>query len=215
MTEEQRKAQEEESKGSAEAASASEEESEEEGEETEEEGEETEEATKPGGSQTKLWIAVGIGVLIAILLVVRRGSNDTAADGAEVGSTVTGDLTLVAADRDELDCAAEKGVGNYLCGFADENKPRQIDEAKKLRPYMTIDRHLYLIPGLFTEKAVQQRHSAEQQKARADQKRFTAKCKIKVMGEVDNVKLRWNPTGSWEPPKKFPVATVSDCTIEG
>ena len=182
-----------------------------EGQEGEDEDAEEGEDSKPARSQTKLWIAIGIGVAIAVLLVMKRGGSDSG-----VGSTSSGDLTLVNADRNELECAAAKGVESYQCGFADENQARSVEEAKKLRPFMTIDRHLYLIPGLFLEPAISQRYNAEPpDKQRNDQKRFTAKCKIKVVGELDNVKLRWSPSGTWEPPKKFPVATVSDCTIEG
>ena len=215
---EERKAQEEESR---EALEASETESDEEAEDEQEEEEEAEEESssdsKSGRSQTKLWIAIGIGVAIAVLLVMKRGgSADSPTGQVEVGSTTSGDLTLVAADRNELDCATDKAVEGYQCGFADENQARNVDESKKLRPYMTIDRHLFLIPGLFLEKSVAQRYNMEgPNKPRPEQKRFTAKCKIKVVGELDNVKLRWSPTGTWEPPKKFPVATVSDCAIEG
>jgi hypothetical protein len=214
---EDRKAQEEESR---EALAASESESDAEETDDEQDEEETEEESnsesKPGRSQTKLWIAIGIGVAIAVLLVMKRGGTESATAQAEIGSTTSGDLTLVPADRNELECAAEKAVEGYQCGFADENQARTVDESKKLRPFMTIDRHLYLIPGLFLEKSVAQRYNMEPpNKPRPEQKRFTAKCKIKVVGELDNAKLRWSPTGSWEPPKKFPVATVSDCAIEG
>ena len=183
-----------------------------EGQEGEQDDAEQSDDERPARSQTKLWIAIGIGVAIAVLLVMKRGGSDEAG----VGSTTQGDLTLVNADRNELDCATDKGVESYQCGFADENQARTVEEAKKLRPYMTVDRHLYLIPGLFLEPAIGQRYNSEPaDKPRADQKRFTAKCKIKVVGELNNVKLRWSPTGTWEPPKKFPVATVSDCAIEG
>jgi cobalamin biosynthesis protein CobT len=215
--EQDRKAEEEESQKALEAAeSESEAEESEEGEEEEEEAEESG-SDKPGRSQTKLWIAIGIGVVLAVLLVMKRGGNaDSPGGDVSVGSTTSGDLTLVAADRNELECAAQKGVDAYQCGFADENQARSVEEGKKLRPFMTIDRHLYLIPGLFTEKAIDQRYNAEPpSKPRGEQKRFTAKCKIKVVGELDGVKLRWSPTGTWEPPKKVPVATVSDCAIEG
>ena len=188
--------------------------------ESDEQDDEEEESSgsnsKPGGSQTKLWIAIGIGVALAVLLVMKRGGNTDSPTGQPaIGSTTSGDLTLVAADRNELECATDKGVDAYQCGFIDDNKPRTVDEKQKLRPFMTVDRHLYLIPGLFLEKSISQRYNMEGPKPRPDQKRFTAKCKIKVVGELNNVKLRWSPTGTWEPPKKFPVATVSDCAIEG
>jgi hypothetical protein len=197
-------------------SSESVEESEGEDQDDDEEEESSSSNGKPGGSQTKLWIAIGIGVALAVLLVMKRGGNTDSTTGQPaVGSTTSGDLTLVAADRNELECAADKGMESYQCGFIDDNKARAVDEKQKLRPFMTVDRHLYLIPGLFLENSISQRYNMEGPKPRPEQKRFTAKCKIKVVGELNNVKLRWAPTGSWEPPKKFPVATVSDCAIEG
>lgn len=172
---------------------------------------------KAARRRPKLWIAIGLGVVIAVLFVWRRGANS---EGRlplpAVGTTVTGDLTLVNADRNELECMAAKGVQNYLCGYVDEKQARQLQENVKLRPFMTVDRQLYLIPGLFLEPSITLRYNSElPSKPRNELKRFTAKCSIKVVGELDGVKLRWSPSGAWEPAKKFSVATVSNCKIEG
>ncbi len=172
---------------------------------------------KPARSQMKLWIAIGVGVVIAVLLVMRGGtSSQSGPPLAAVGSTVAGDLTLVNADRNELECMAANGLKDYQCGFIDDKQTRQLQEGNKLRPYMTVDRQLYLIPGLFLEPAIAQRYNSEPaNKPRGELKRFTAKCTIKVVGELADVKLRWAPDGTWEAPKKFSVATVSGCKIEG
>lgn len=183
----------------------------------EEQSEDNERSAKSGRSQVKIWIAVGVGVVIAVLLVLKPGtSTQSGPQLPAVGSTTTGDLTLVNADRNELECAAAKGVDNYQCGFADEKQARQVEERLKLRPFMTVNRQLYLIPGLFLEPAISQRYNSEPpNKPRGELKRFTAKCTIKVVGDLDGVKLRWDPKGNWEPAKKFSVATVSNCKIDG
>ncbi len=184
-------------------------------EEEEEEEAENEDSGKSSKSQMKIWIAIAIGVVVALLLVFKPGGNAQSGP-ATVGSTINGDLTLVTADRNELECAAANGTQGYQCGFIDDKQSRTLDEKVKLRPFMTVDRQLFLIPGLFLESAIQQRFNTEPPtKPRAELKRFTAKCKIKVVGELDAVKLRWQPEGAWEAPKKFPVATISDCVIEG
>ena len=207
----------EETKTEAHDAEGAEEEERDEGEEEESE-ESSSRSEKSGRSQLKLWIAIGVGVVIAVLLVLKPGSGGPGGSQGlpAVGSTTTGDLTLVTADRNELECAAANGFQNYHCGFADEKQARQVEERQKLRPFMTVDRQLYLIPGLFLEPAISQRYNSEPpNKPRPELKRFTAKCTIKVVGELDGVKLRWAPEGTWEPAKKFPIANVSDCKIEG
>jgi len=172
-----------------------------------------------GRSRMTVWLIVAAAVAILGFMVLRRGCTpESTGSATAVGSSSVADLTLITADRNDLDCAASAGVGAYQCGFSDEKTARQIDEQNRLRPFMTAaDRRLFLIPGLFLEPAIAKRFESEPPagKARNQLKRFTAKCKVKVVSELDGVKLRWTPTSAWEPPKKFPVATVSDCKIEG
>ena len=219
VTEETKDEREETKTRAHEAEGAAEEEERDEGEEEESEdsGRSSSRSEKSGRSQLKLWIAIGVGAVIAVLLVLKPGSSGPGGSKLPaVGSTTTGDLTLVTADRNELECAAASGFQNYQCGFVDEKQARQVEERQKLRPFMTVDRQLYLIPGLFLEPSISQRYNSEPpNKPRAELKRFTAKCTIKVVGELDGVKLRWAPEGTWEPAKKFSIATVSDCKIEG
>ncbi len=172
-----------------------------------------------GRSRMTVWVIVAVAVAILGFMVLRRGwSSDTARPATAIGSSTIADLTLITADAKDLDCAASTGVNAYQCGFSDENAARQVDEQNRLRPFMTAsDRRLFLIPGLFLEPAIAKRAATEPPagKSRNQLKRFTAKCKLQIVGELDGVKLRWTPTGTWEPPKKFQVATASDCKIEG
>ncbi len=185
--------------------------------------EETEPADEDDGSAGRsrmtVWVIVAGAVAVLGFMVLRLGwSSDAAGPAAAVGSSTVADLTLITADRNDLDCAASAGVNAYQCGFSDEKTARQVDEQNRLRPFMTAsDRRLFLIPGLFLEPAIAKRAATEPPagKARNQLKRFTAKCKVQIVGELDGVKLRWSPTGTWEPPKKFQVATASDCKIEG
>jgi hypothetical protein len=171
-------------------------------------------ADTPKRSLTKVWIVVGVVAAAALSFAIVRGSKPKGDASLVAGTTQQGDLTLVTADRDELECSAATGFQQYQCGFVDDKQARQVDERQKLRPFMTVNRTLYLIPGLFLEPAISGRYNQEPKAPRDQLKRFTAKCSIKILGELDAVKLRWSPTGTWEPPKKFPVATVSGCKIE-
>ena len=90
------------------------------------------------------------------------------------------------------------------------------DEQNKLKPYYTADRHLYLIPGLFLQPAVQERFKKEPpDKPRDLLKRFTAKCNLKIAGKVGGVRVRWLATGTWGNPEEVEVATVIDCKVDG
>ena len=169
----------------------------------------------PSTSRRRVFIGLGVGavVIIGAALAMQRTPGDP---GATAGSTVAADITLITSDRTDVDCSAATGVEPYRCGFSDENMPWHGDEKNKLKPFYTTDRHLYLIPGLFLQPALEARFKAEPpDKPRDLLKRFTAKCTLKIAGKVGGVRVRWMSTGAWSNPEEVEVATVVDCKVEG
>ncbi len=125
-------------------------------------------------------------------------------------------ITLVTADRTDLDCVAAKGIQGFHCGYSSEITNWQGDEQNKLKPYYTLDRHLYLVPGLFLEPAIAKRYQAElPNKPREQLKRFTANCQIRVIGKLAGVRTHWQANNAWSNPEDIEVGTISDCKIDG
>jgi hypothetical protein len=194
-------------------------------EERDDEGSEDEDATEESGSDAKsessglglfrvrnlVIAAVAVALLASVALTHRREKSERA------GEVLDADITLVTADRNDLDCVSSEEVDGYACGYSDEKTARKIDESKKLRPYMTLDRQMYLIPGLFLESAIAERYKTEPPAKPRDQlRRFTAKCKVTILDEIDGVRVRWTQNGPWQPSANdVPVATVSQCRVEG
>jgi hypothetical protein len=171
-------------------------------------------ATPPNASRRRVFIGLGVGavVIIGAAMAMQRTPGDP---GAQSG-TVAADITLITSDRADVDCSAATGLNAYRCGFSDENMPWHGDEVNKLKPFYTTDRHLYLIPGLFLQPALEARFKAEPpDKPRDLLKRFTAKCNLKIAGKVGGVRVRWLSTGAWSNPEEIEVATVIDCKVEG
>lgn len=169
----------------------------------------------PNASRRRVFIGLGVGavVIIGAALAMQHTPGD---QGAQSGSTVAADITLVTSDRADVDCAAATGIDPYRCAFSDENMPWHGDEKNKLKPFYTTDRHLYLIPGLFLQPALEARFKAEPPDRPRDMlKRFTAKCNLKIAGKVGGVRVRWLSTGAWSNPEEVEVATVIDCKVEG
>jgi hypothetical protein len=161
-------------------------------------------------------VFIGLGVAAVVIVGAALAMQRTPQEPNTPGSTVAADITLITSDRGDVDCAAAAGIGEYRCGFSDENMPWNGDEAKKLKPYYTTDRHLYLVPGLFLQKSLLDRYNSEPPTKPRDQlKRFTAKCSLKIAGKVGGVKVRWLATGTWSNPEEVEVATVEDCKVEG
>ena len=173
------------------------------------------EAAPAGASRGRIFIGLAVAavVIVGAALAMQRSPGGS----VSVGDTVSADITLITSDRADLDCAAAGAVGPYHCGFTDESMAWKGDEKNKLRPYYTVDRHLYLIPALFDNPALQDRYKSEppEGKARDSLKRFTAKCSLKVVGKIGGVKVRWLATGTWSNPEEVEVATVIDCKVEG
>ena len=169
-------------------------------------------ATPPANaSRRRVFIGLGVGAVVVLgaALAMPRKSPSSAASG-------TVDITLITSDRADVDCSAATGIEPYRCGFSDENMPWHGEEQNKLKPYFTVDRHLYLIPGLFLQKSIQDRYNSEPPtKPRDSLKRFTARCQIKGIGKIGGTRVRRLSTGAWSNPEEVEVATVVDCKVEG
>ena len=168
----------------------------------------------PGGSRGKIFLGLAVAVIIIVsaYYVTRRSSLV----GTAGSSATAAAITLVTSDRNDLDCVASGGVESFRCGYSSETATWPGDEQNKLKPYFTLDRHLYLIPGLFLEPAVAKRFQSElPNKPREQLKRFTANCQIKVVGKLKGVRTRWLSSATWSNPEDVDVATVAGCRIEG
>ena len=71
------------------------------------------------------------------------------------------DITLVTADRADLDCASPEGIEGFRCGFANETTRVEIKEQNRLQPVYTRNHRLLLVPGVFAEPAIRARYQSE------------------------------------------------------
>ena len=171
-------------------------------------------AKTPGLSRGKIFLGLIIAaiVIFAAYFATRRISPNAAA----ILRTASADITLVTSDRSDVACVSMKGFQGYYCGFSTEIVNWQGDEQNKLAPYYTVDRHQYLIPGLFLEPAIRARYQSEPpNKPREQLKRFTARCQIKIVGKLAGVRTHWVANTAWGNPEDIEVGTVSGCKIEG
>lgn len=171
-------------------------------------------AKTPGLSRGKIFLGLIIAaiVIFAAYFATRRISPNAAA----ILRTASADITLVTSDRSDVACVSLKGFQGYYCGFSTEIVNWQGDEQNKLAPYYTVDRHQYLIPGLFLEPAIRARYQSEPpNKPREQLKRFTARCQIKIVGKLAGVRTHWVANTAWGNPEDIEVGTVSGCKIEG
>jgi hypothetical protein len=178
------------------------------------EHEESAGAKTPGLSRGKIF--VGLIIVAIVIFAAYFATRRISPNAAAILRTTPADITLVTADRTDVACVSLKGFQGYYCGFSTEIINWQGDEQNKLAPYYTVDRHQYLIPGLFLEPAIRARYQSEPpNKPREQLKRFTARCQIKIVGKLAGVRTHWVANTAWGNPEDIEVGTVSGCKIEG
>ncbi|MFC1642646.1 hypothetical protein ACFL5O_08165 [Myxococcota bacterium] len=133
------------------------------------------------------------------------------------GDELEGPITLVASDRDDLDCAWSRSVGQFRCEFESPGRrwgdPPAPD--KTLAPYYTLDRRFFLIPGLFENPSVAARYAQEPPGgvARNRLRRFVARCRLRLVERAKGVQVRWLRAGEWGSGPSGWVAQAMSCSV--
>jgi hypothetical protein len=183
----------------------------------------------------RLWIAVGI--LVGLGVVANPVFNQYLASFAprepmtdrrqwRVGGASELTVTLVTADSNRLACSHDQTFDGAHCAFDGKGRPwpetssGQMDDNNKnvIQPYRTSpDNLLVLITGLWAQPAVQLRLHREPPSEFTVKRlqRFEARCKVKFIGKLDEVKLRWDTGGRWQPEKQTLIAKPESCTVKG
>jgi hypothetical protein len=138
----------------------------------------------------------------------RANRAPTVAAGAGAATDV--EITFVAGDRKELDCAHASLVNGLYCRFeAPNGAPRaQADEAKLLQPFTTVTGQQILAAGFWQNPAVAKR-------CEGPAKRATAKCTLRLEGRAPGASLRWSASSPWEKAvADVAVGVLHSCTAE-
>jgi hypothetical protein len=166
------------------------------------------------GPGAQFWLVVA-GVILAGLLWGYRGTPSKIAPVVtQTGSVVEAPITLVTADRHELACAMPGDVQGYRCAWADPSSKNSVDPEHTLAPYMTTAGQLFLVAGLFEQTQVSVRYDRERPdgRKREELRRFTATCKLKLVGEASEAKLQFAQGSPWGEPVRAWVGVPSECT---
>lgn len=165
-------------------------------------------AEAPAGisSKTKIIAAVGLGGLVVggIFLVQAASGPKSWA----VGSEVDIELTVLATDAKNLQCASKTAVGALHCAFEDGTKEWAKDDKPVLMPYNTTDKKNLLGAGLWTDPGMAS--------AKLPDTRFSVKCKFKVEGKLSKPQVRWNATAKWDDTDRdWAAGTLHSCSLVG
>jgi hypothetical protein len=157
------------------------------------------------------WLLLA-ALLVAPLLWRARGH------GLEPGSVVDADLTLITADKHDLSCALDLDVAGHRC--RNRAPARAWDGAaptSRLQPFVTINGTMFLIAELFEQREIAQRYGRElpDRRARSDYRRFTARCRLKLLRWVQSAQVQFGPDAPWAPAPPLWVAEPLSCRVIG
>lgn len=173
--------------------------------------------------------AIVIGLLGAnVLVLMRPGSppprRTPRPPTYSIGQDLDVAITLVTTDVVAISCASGEEVDGRHCAFESSNPETKWSKAvskelpteeRILVPYKTTDDVMFLIPGLFDQPALVERLKVDPPVFGVEHVRFNAHCKMKIVGKVGKLDVRWSPNGKWHPATNVFVGTVADCKLSG
>jgi len=158
------------------------------------------------------WVIVSAALALGgLILLFGRGHAYSR------GETVPVRITLITADRGDLDCALDQAFDGLRCAFHGDatavSPPPPAEQM--LAPYLTPDRRLLLVPGLFEQPALVARYEQEKPIGRPKHrlKRFIATCQVELIAKVPKVRVRFGKRNAWGDAADAWVAKPKSCTV--
>lgn len=143
-----------------------------------------------------------------------------------VGEEALLKLTLIAADKDRLNCAHNAILEGTHCDYSASRRrwarrvsdPIDNDRENVIQPYRTADTNqLVLVSGLWAQPELAYRVHLEPTRLHPVKKqlRFVAYCQVKFIGKLEGAALRWNsaPRTKWQEKQTALVAKPLHCTL--
>lgn len=179
---------------------------------------------------------VGIALLVGIAAVAPNQLNNyidralytedpkPVAEWA-IGGEANVELTLITADSRRLACAHDAVIDGVHCGYSANKRmwprapgaPVDDNDENIVQPFRTADNNsLILVSGLWAQPELALRVHREPPTYYDPNKqaRFVAYCRVRFIGEMKGVLVRWDTGGKWaeEPPTL--VAKPLHCTLD-
>jgi hypothetical protein len=144
----------------------------------------------------------------------------------KTGAIAEVELTLVTKDADRLGCADDREFDGARCEYSKEKRRLAVDPASPLddnrirtiQPYRTaVGNYLIMVAGLWATPALAMRRHFEPSRGVAEKelRRFIARCRLRFLGGMDNVELRWDVNQKWYVEKYGHVARAESCVVIG
>lgn len=132
----------------------------------------------------------------------------------QAGDIIRAPFTLLPKDKEGCECAQPSDAGDHGCRFQLDSdgkiRPSRSPHAGKWAPHWTTDRVLYVVDGLFEQPEVA-RVAAEKMKLPERDRRFVAKCRVRLVKWLPKGKVRFDANARWDPHIPNWLVEVVDC----
>ena len=179
---------------------------------------------------------IGIAMLVGMGIISWQGLNvviDRTLHPKEpkpvaawkVGEEADVELTVITPDAKRLQCAHDTTLEGVHCGYSAAkrpfrrapNAPFDDNDEAVIQPYRTADTNaLVLVSGLWAQPELALRlHREPPVMGDVDKNlRFVAYCRVRFVGELEKVALRWDTNAKWGEEPKAMVGKALRCTLE-
>ena len=148
-------------------------------------------------------VAAGIVLSLGLLLFARSGTHSA-------GDTLKLTVTVVPQDAQGLACDRPQPLGGQRCAFADGNKLPSVEHP--LQPFVTVDRRLVLLSGLFETRSVAEWLERSRKKRRQDRVRVT--CSLTALPAPGEVGIRFGVAARFDRETPLVAGRVLDCQVK-
>jgi hypothetical protein len=164
------------------------------------------------------------GALVVLLLAgfgvlgTRDAGGPNNAPRWKLNEPVDVELTLVASDASDLNCAMEGEVAGLHCGFTAANAKNPAaqgsrDDAKLLQPYSTTTRQNFLASGVWMQPDTKDAAALDAKIKSMQNPRFSLSCKFIPRGRAKTAKVQWKPGSDWNTGDGWYIGEVKDCKL--
>jgi hypothetical protein len=145
-------------------------------------------------------------VVLAVPLFLSRGGGFHFA-----GRSVVASLAVAPSDRHALACALDRPIGQRRCAYrSDTGAAPAVEPRDLIQPFVTSEGETLLVAGFFEMPPIATRLVRQYSNAR-----FTARCKLRLVEQVKDVRVRLHPAEPWSSPDEpLWMAEPESCRIQ-
>ncbi len=167
-----------------------------------------EESLKP--TQMRDWLLLALCGTLSTAAFFSTGRIPGVGDQVEIA------FTVIPKDQQALGCASEESIAGVRCAYKRPERDASavnVKEDERLAPYVTTDKNLVLLAGVFAHAEVRAEAKKRRKNPRSD-RRFVLSCEVELLHRVASVPIRFSKGADFQNSEEAWVAKTLSCRVE-